>query len=142
MIRHHRLLLIALLIVIFIIPSSYAANDEISDLIEVEDAQTAISMVDEDTLAANNDYYFNSSVEDDNGDGTIQNPYKYLTADRIKGNCNIHLADGEYVLDDSKSIERVNIIGSAPTGTVIKYDGVGFTVNSFLSLTNVTLTDM
>ena len=142
MIRHHRLLLIALLIVIFIIPSSYAANDEISDLIEVEDAQTAISMVDEDTLAANNDYYFNSSVEDDNGDGTIQNPYKYLTADRIKGNCNIHLADGEYVLDDSKSIEKVNIIGSAPTGTVIKYDGVGFTVNSFLSLTNVTLTDM
>ena len=62
LIRHHRLLLIALLIVIFIIPSSYAANDETSDLIEVEDSQTAISMVDEETLAANNDYYFNSSL--------------------------------------------------------------------------------
>ncbi len=142
LIRHHRLLLIALLLLIFIIPSSYAMNDETSDLIEMEDAHTAISIVDEDTLAANNDYYFNSSLEDDNGDGTIQNPYKYLTADRIKGNCNIHLADGEYVLDDSKSIEKVNIIGSTPAGTVIKYEGVGFTVNSFLSLTNVTLADM
>ncbi|WP_405307016.1 C1 family peptidase [Methanobrevibacter sp.] len=142
MIRHHRFLLIALLILIFIIPSCHAMDNQTGDLIESDDAQTAISTVDEDTLAANNDYYFNSSLEDDNGDGTSQNPYKYLTAERIKGNCNIHLTDGEYVLDDSKSIERVNIIGSTPTKTIIKYDGVGFTVNSFLSLTNVTLTDM
>lgn len=142
MIGHHKLLLIGLLVLIFIIPSSHAMDDQSSDLIEIEDDQTAISMVDEDTLAASNDYYFNSSLEDDNGDGTSQNPYKYLTAERIKGNCNIHLTDGEYVLDDSKTIEKVNIIGSTPTKTVIKYDGVGFTVNSFLSLTNVTLTDM
>ena len=142
MIRHHRLLLIALLLLIFIIPSSHAMDNQTGDLIEIEDNQTAISTVDEDTLAASNDYYFNSSLEDDNGDGSFQNPYKYLTAERIKGNCNIHLTDGEYVLDDSKSIERVNIIGSTPTKTIIKYDGVGFTVNSFLSLTNVTLTDM
>ena len=141
MIRHHRLLLIGLLILIFIIPSSYAIDDA-NDLIETEDTHTTISMADEDILAANNDYYFNSSLEDDNGDGTSQNPYKYLTADRIKGNCNIYLTDGEYVLDNSKTIEKVNIMGSSPTKTVIKYDGVGFTVNSFLSLTNVTLTDM
>ena len=142
MIRHHRLLLIALLLLIFIIPSSHAMDNQTEDLIESEDVHTAISMIYEDTLAANNDYYFNSSLEDDNGDGTSQNPYKYLTAERIKGNCNIHLTDGEYVLDDSKTIENVNIIGSTPTRTIIKYDGVGFTVNSFLSLTNVTLTDI
>ena len=130
MIRHHRLLLIALLLLIFIIPSSHAMDNQTWDLIEIEDNQTAISTVDEDTLAASNDYYFNSSLEDDNGDGSFQNPYKYLTAERIKGNCNIHLTDGEYVLDDSKSIERVNIIGSTATKTIIKYDGVGFTVNS------------
>lgn len=142
MIRHHKLLLIGLLVLIFIIPSSHAMENQTNDLTEIEDVHTAISMVDEDILAASNDYYFNSSLEDDNGDGTSQNPYKYLTAERIKGNCNIHLTDGEYVLDDSKTIEKVNIIGSTPTKTVIKYDGVGFTVNSFLSLTNVTLTDM
>ena len=142
MIRHQRLLLIALLLLIFVIPSSHAMDNQTDELIENEEAHTAISMVDEDTLAASNDYYFNSSLEDDNGDGSSQNPYKYLTADRIKGNCNIHLTDGEYVLDDSKTIEKVNIIGSTPTKTIIKYDGVGFTVNSFLSLTNVTLTDI
>ena len=72
----------------------------------------------------------------------LQNPYKFLTTDRIKGNCNIYLANGEYNLDDSKTIERVSIIGSNPQKTIIKYDGIGFTVNSFLTLTNVTLMDM
>ena len=130
MITHQRLLLIALLLLIFVIPSSHAMDNQTDELIESEEAHTAISMVDEDTLAASNDYYFNSSLENDNGDGSS------------KGNCNIHLTDGEYVLDDSKTIEKVNIIGSTPTKTIIKYDGVGFTVNSFLSLTNVTLTDI
>lgn len=142
LVKYHKILLIAVLLVIFLVPSSYAADNQTSDIIEIEEYQATISIDDEDILAANNDYYFNSSLENDDGDGTSQNPYKYLTADRIKGNCNIYLSDGEYALDDSKSIEKVNIIGSNPTKTIIKYDGVGFNVNSFLSLTNVTLTDM
>ena len=127
---------------IFIIPSSYAIGNETNDLIEFDDARATISIIDDNVLAANNDYYFNSSLDNDDGDGSIQNPYKHLVADRIKGNCNIYLADGEYNLDDSKTIERVNIIGSNPQKTIIKYDGIGFTVNSFLTLTNVTLVDM
>ena len=58
------------------------------------------------------DYYFNASAADDSGDGSKDNPYKYLTADRIKANANVYLANGEYNLDKFKSIEQVNFIGS------------------------------
>ena len=133
--KSHKLFLITFLLLLFIIPASYAMDNQ------TDDVQTIIDNG-EDNLAANNDYYFNSSLEDDTGDGSQQNPYKYLTADKIKGNCNIHLADGEYVLDTNKSIERVNIIGSNPTRTIIKYDGVAFSVNGALTLCNLTLTDI
>ncbi len=131
------------LLLMLVIPSCYAINDEASDLSEIDENQTVTAIDNhDDTLTSNNDYYFDASLEDDSGDGSIHNPYKYLTAERIKGNSNIHLANGEYDLDYSKSIEMVNIIGTDPTQTIIRYDGVGFTVNSLLTLTNVTLRDM
>lgn len=132
--KYHKLFLLAVLIVIFIIPSTYATDNQTTDLHEIDETQ--------DVLKANNDYYFDASVENDTGDGSLENPYKFLTTDRIKGNCNIHLSNGEYELDDTKVIERVSIIGSNPLKTIIKYDGVGFSVNSFLTLKNVTLMDM
>ena len=114
MIKCHKIILISIFLAIFIIPSSYAIGNETNDLIELDDARATISIIDANVLAANNDYYFNSSLDNDDGDGSIQNPYKHLVADRIKGNCNIYLADGEYNLDDSKTIVRVNILGSNP----------------------------
>ena len=124
--KYHKLFLLAVLILIFIIPSSYATDNQTNDLQEIDETQ--------DVLKANNDYFFDASVENDTGDGSLENPYKFLTTDRIKGNCNIYLSNGEYELDDTKIIERVNIIGSDPLKTIIKYDGVGFSVNSFLTL--------
>lgn len=140
--KYHKLFLLAVFLVIFIIPSGYATDNQTDDLCEIYQTQAAISVTDEDILNANNDYYFDSSAENDSGDGSLENPYKFLTTDRIKGNCNIHLSDGEYELDTTKTIERVNIIGSNPLKTIVRYDGIGFSVNSFLTLTNVTLTDM
>ncbi len=139
--KYHKLFLLAVVILIFMIPSGYAIDNQTDDLQEIEEVQT-ISAIDEDNLKASNDYFFDSSVENDTGDGTKNNPYKYLTSDRIRGNCNIYLSDGEYELDNSKTIERVNFIGSNPLKTIIKYDGVGFSVNSLLALRNVTLMDM
>ena len=40
-----------------------------------------------------NDYYFDANVENDTGDGSIDNPYKTLTSSRIKDYSNIHLAN-------------------------------------------------
>lgn len=139
--KYHKLFLLAVVILIFMIPSGYAIDNQTDDLQEIEEVQT-ISAIDENNLKASNDYFFDSSVENDTGDGTKNNPYKYLTSDRIRGNCNIYLSDGEYELDNSKTIERVNIIGSNPFKTIIRYDGVGFSVNSLLALRNVTLMDM
>lgn len=141
--KYHKFIILTIFLVIFIIPSSYAINNQTSELIKIDENQTTITMNNhDDILTANNDYYFDASLEDDNGDGSYQKPYKYLTAERIKGNCNIYLSNGEYNLDNYKIIEQVKIIGSNPTQTIIKYDGVGFTVNSLLTLTNVTLMDL
>ena len=108
--KYHKIILMALLLML-VIPSCYAINDEASDLSEIDENQTVTAIDNhDDTLTSNNDYYFDASLEDDSGDGSIHNPYKYLTAERIKGNSNIHLANGEYDLDYSKSIEMVNII--------------------------------
>ena len=93
--------------------------------------------VDGDVLTASNDYYFNASVEND-GDGSISNPYKYLTVDRIKANSNLFLANGEYQLDGATYIDEVKIIGSDVDKTIIKYDGVAFTVNNHLTVRNIT----
>ena len=141
--KYPKIILITILLVIFIVPSSYAISNETNDSVEINENQTTISISDHDyKLSFNNDYYFDASLEDDNGDGSYQNPYKYLTVERIKGNCNLYLSNGEYALDDYKVIERVNIIGTDAANTVIKFDGVGFSVNSALTLTNVTLLDM
>lgn len=143
MAEYQKIILMTLLLLIFIIPSSYAINNQTADTVQLDDNQTTIAIdYHDDTLTANNDYYFDASLENDNGDGSSQNPYKYLTVERIKGNCNIHLANGEYNLDNYKAIEQVNIIGSNPAETIIKYDGVGLRVNSLLTLTNVTLMDL
>lgn len=135
-------LALCFLILFIIIPASFA-TDELSDNLTIDEINSTLSINnDEDILTTSNDYYFNASLEDDNGDGSISNPYKYLTADRIKSNANIYLTDGEYILDTSKMIDQVNIIGSDTSKTVIKYDGVAFNVNHYLTLTNVTLLDL
>lgn len=133
------------LILFIVVPVSFAADDlsanmTDSDVLEIDETDSALSYNNEDEiLTAGNDYYFNASLDNDNGDGSIANPYKYLKADRIMGNSNIHLAEGEYRLDTQKAIDQVNIIGSDSSKTIIRYNGVAFKVNHYLTLTNVTL---
>ncbi len=86
-----------------------------------------------------NDYYFDASVENDTGDGSIDNPYKTLTASRIKDYSNIHLANGEYELDGVSYVDNVRIIGSGSENTIISFSGFGFNLDGPLTLNNVTL---
>ncbi len=127
-----------LFLLLVIIPSSFAADDN-TTLNTTVDSVALESNFDSDILeASGNDYYFDSSVEKD-GTGTIDNPYKTLTANRIKANSNIHLANGEYTLDKRKEITGVTFIGSDPEKTIIKYNGIGFNVQTSITLKNVTL---
>ena len=132
-------ILILSIFILFILISPDFAYDDINETVMLETSQ------DNDILSGSNDYYFNASAENDNGDGSINSPYKYLTAERIKANSNIHLANGEYVLDKSKTIEQVNIIGSDAEKTIIKYNDISnpsvFTVWNSLTLQNLTICD-
>ena len=85
------------------------------------------------------DYYFDATVENDTGDGSLLNPYKTLTSARIIDDSNIHLANGEYKLDKVSYADNVNIIGSDPEKTIVSFYGKGFDLSGPLTLRNVTL---
>lgn len=133
------ILLVCLLIAV---PTSFAVDNDTA--IAISDNQD--SSISDDVLGSN-DYYFNVSVENDTGNGTIDNPYKKLNADRIKDNSIIHLADGEYDLGDNFSIgvNNLTIIGQNAEKTIISYSGniyPNFKVTKFLTLQNVTFVNL
>jgi hypothetical protein len=97
----HKKYVIFVFLLLLIIPLSFAADNETALTVDSEDSLAVPNSG--DVLKASNDYYFNASAEDD-GDGSIDNPFKYLTADKIKANCNIHLANGEYQYLISRSL--------------------------------------
>ncbi|WP_298521913.1 C1 family peptidase [uncultured Methanobrevibacter sp.] len=134
------LILIALVLLI-VIPSAFAYENG-TDLTSGNVDVSPVAVSGEDLLQADNDYYFNASTESD-GNGSIDNPYKYLKAARITSNSNIHLADGEYNLDTYKSLDRVNFIGSGAGKTIVSYynsaHNPAFTVSGYMTLTNLTL---
>ena len=89
-----------------------------------------------------NDYYFDANLDNDNGDGSIYNPYKALTAKRMGSNSIIHLADGEYELDGVSYANNVTIEGTNPEKTIISFNGIGFDLGGSLTLSNVKLLNL
>ena len=85
-----------------------------------------------------NDYYFDSSIENDTGDGSPDNPYKCLTDDRIRNNTVLHLKDGEYNFTPLNSKTNITIYGENADNTVIRGDGKVFLVNTKFTLKNIT----
>ena len=132
-------LLVCLLIAV---PASFAVDNDTA--IAVSDNQD--SGISGEVLGSN-DYYFNASIENDTGNGNIDNPYKKLNADRIKDNSIIHLADGEYDLGDNFSIgvNNLTIIGQNAEKTIISYSGniyPNFKITKFLTIQNVTFVNL
>jgi predicted outer membrane repeat protein len=84
------------------------------------------------------DVYFNSSSLSD-GDGSIENPYNKITMDRINNYATLHLADGEYNVTGFKTISSLSIVGESQDRTIVRHEGLLFTVLSELSLDNLTL---
>ena len=110
-------------------------------------AMPAVFALDNDTTviagdAKITDYYFDASIENDTGDGSINHPYKTLTSSRIMDDSNIHLANGEYKLDRISYVDNVNIIGSDSERTIISFYGKGFDLSGPFTLTNVTLVSL
>lgn len=122
------IILFSILCLFLIIPTSFAFD--VNATIVAESSQTS-------------DYYFDANIENDTGDGSITNPYKKLTSNRISDNSNLHLADGEYDLDWISYVNNVTISGTAPEKTVISYSGgIGFNLNGYFALSNLTLKEL
>lgn len=125
---------------LIVIPASFAVDNETVIAISDDAQNSTLSSIQEDVLST--DYYYNASVENDTGNGSIINPYKNLKSDRIQSNSVIHLADGEYNLDYSKTTDNLTIIGQNVEQTIITYHGLGFYVKNSLTLKNVTLVNL
>lgn len=118
-----KLLIIFTFLIILVISPSFAYEDNATD----------------SPISANyGDVYFNSSTLSD-GDGSIDNPYNKITMDRINNYATLHLADGEYDVAGFKTISSLTIMGESSENTIIRHDGLLFTVLSDLSLNNLTL---
>ena len=86
-------------------------------------------------------YFFNISVQND-GNGSYNNPYKFLNADRLKENSKIFFANGQYKLDSLKNIENITIYGENQNKTSILYEGVAFNVVNSFKIQNIKLVNL
>lgn len=122
--------LFSLLCLMILIPTAYAMDN-----------QTDVGISDDDNVMGE-EYYFDANVENDTGNGSIDNPYKDLTSNRVKDNSIIHLSDGEYQLDMQVGKKNVTVIGQNPEKTIINYNHVGFSASTSLTLKNLTLVSL
>ena len=72
-----------------------------------------------------NEIYFNSNALDDNGNGSIDNPYKTFSDDRISENSILHFASGTYNYTPVNSNKNwdLSIFGQDSSNTII--NGIG-----------------
>ena len=121
------IMILIIAIIFLLIPFSFA-----------EDNATQDSELEYSLEFIYHDYYFDASIENDTGDGSIDNPYKYLNDDRIRDDSVIHLRDGEYNFTPFNPKNNITIYGENPERTILNADGNLFVVNTQFKLSNVT----
>ena len=106
------IILSIILSLLVIIPASFAAEDNVAsidDNIMIDDSMDDVLIsdsADSDLIAGEGEdipeeepkmeIYFNSNAQDDNGNGSIDNPYKIFSGDKIMENSILHFASGIY----------------------------------------------
>ena len=91
-----------------------------------------------ENLTMSNDIYFDSSAMDD-GNGTYDSPYKFLSGDKLADDSVVHFANGEYNLDQSKNFKNLTIIGQSTNKTILNGFGNYLVSDGFLSISSLTL---
>lgn len=125
--------------IFLLMPMSFASENET--------ALASVDSIQDNTVSISNDdvsyleIYFDSSLENDTGDGSQFNPYKNLKSNRIVDNSKVYFANGSYELDNQISANNLIIIGSNPLNTSIEYNhgDYGFSSSSALTILNLTL---
>ena len=122
-----------IILLLFIIPIGFASDNYTS--LDSQD-----SFVDENLIISDN-IYFDSSATDD-GNGTLDSPYKSFSADKIVDDSVVHFANGEYNLDQSKIFKNLTIIGQSSNKTILNGFGNYLVSDGFLSISSLTLNNI
>lgn len=135
------LLLVLALLLVFIIPVSFAAENETTPVGEtdVDDTSSVNNVL--SSSETSNDCYFDASAVDDTGNGSINNPHKYLKDEYVKRNSVLHFKNGEYSLKqlNSGSYNNVTFVGQNCENTIINGHGSSITVNNLFTFINITI---
>ncbi len=123
-----------LLFTLILIPATFAVENQ---TVMASGNETISSDVNEDMLS--NHYYFDASLDNDKGDGSMYNPYQKLTPYRVKANSVLHLDDGEYNFNSNAEFNNVTMIGEGSQNTIIK--NAVITSSNSLTLYNLTFAD-
>ncbi|WP_407377749.1 C1 family peptidase [Methanobrevibacter sp.] len=121
-------ILLVLISLLVIVPASYAGEN-----------QTDINLVSEDTNILADEYYFDADIDNDTGDGSKYNPYKDFSYSKIQPNSVVHLAEGEYYLDERSYIaDNMTFIGENAKNTIVHANGYTITAKNTLTFINLT----
>ena len=118
------LILLALIIIIGTISSVSAMDSNVTDgdayssenNIEVVENSNINTTSQSDLLASGNVVYFDAYADDD-GDGSQDNPYKYLYSDRITPGVTAYFKAGTYELNSTCIINGAKLIGERYSST-------------------------
>ena len=115
-----------ILTLLIVMPSTFAFNNTTS--------------VNNDVLSVT-DYYFDKN-NTDAGTGTLENPFNELNNSNLKDNSIIHLANGEYDLQSSKSFRDISFYGENSQNTILNCHGFTLSNNGILNFRNITLVNL
>ena len=157
---------LTLLILLVLMPSSFAINSE-AHVLELDNTDDAVALTNPDdniltstsqndniltstnhyndtiTSTASNENVLNSNTNGYVASSNSENIYNSLNSSRIKNNSNYHISNGEYYLNQrytssSLKLDNVSFIGQSAEGTFLYFNSSIKTLNR-ASFKNITL---
>ena len=134
-----------------ILPDNSICDSELSNSLGNDDLNAVENndMFSEDGTEGSDEpyeYYFDSNALDDNGNGSIDSPYKTVSDIRIKPNSILHFASGVYNYTPMNSTDKVNITiyGQDSSNTIINnpLDNQTFNVTKIFNVENITFNNL
>lgn len=129
-----------IIFLILVVPATFAVSDNSTDNNYVSMEKTVKNSQKEKTIRSNPNYsdiYFDASSTSTREDGSVSNPYKKFTADKIKDNSNIHIKNGVYNFSGRKDIYNISILGESRENTIVST--ATFNNKANMDIFNITL---
>ena len=140
-----KFLLLMMVILLFSFQVAFASEVSLEDNL-IEDDVISVneditqSSIGGDILGDSAPVYFNASVDED-GNGSLESPFKYLYNYRVSYGDTLYFANGVYNLTSDISIYESTFVGEDVEKTIFNLNGYSFTIpqTSSLRLSSLTL---